>query len=115
MPDTNAVRKLLIEARERIADPAHWTQNAFARNALGEETDAGSPHAESWCAKGSLMRSIMTYGCTVYVQASEALERAVSGWGHCGRDAVFNMNDTSTHAEVVAAFDRAIAPYNQEE
>lgn len=52
-----SVKELLIEARERISDPARWTQGELARDSDGDETLTFSDDAVCWCAYGSIYAS----------------------------------------------------------
>lgn len=45
---------LLIAARDVIADPKRWCQNALALTATGEQCFANSKHATQWCGIGAL-------------------------------------------------------------
>ena len=92
----------LQAARDLITDPNKWTQFAVARNSGNQITLASSPDAVCWCAFGALqytysrdqefrdLLNIMTY-----------LDSFMNG-------SVGIYNDTHTHKEVLAAFDRAI-------
>ena len=46
-----------MKAYKLLADPAHWTQRAIARNRTGDEVDSGSHAAVAWCLTGALHRS----------------------------------------------------------
>ena len=94
--------EILRAARALIADPARWTQGEDARDACGSPAWAGR-HASSavcWSADGALMH--VERDKNSFWPARDALVAAM------GASAVV-FNDTHTHAEVLAAFDRAIA------
>lgn len=46
-------REILIAIREKIADPAHWTQECYARDEKGESVNYDAQEACRWCAKGA--------------------------------------------------------------
>jgi len=48
---------LFQRARERIEDPTHWTQWAFARTAEGIDCSSHSPDACRWCVRGAVART----------------------------------------------------------
>jgi hypothetical protein len=92
--------QLLIAARARIADPAHWTQFAMARDSEGQSVAARSPRAVSWCMTGALSYySDDASWWSAYLRLSTQVDY--------GR--LVEFGNTHTHAEVLAAFDRAIA------
>jgi hypothetical protein len=96
MTTVEALRK----ARDLIEDPNRWTTGAFARDARGVPIDACNEGARYWCALGALRR-YCPFGNPEGRRAHQLLEEA-SG------DILDSFNDTSTHAEVLTAFDRAI-------
>lgn len=92
-------KEILIAARKLIEKPEHWTQRAFATNEIGNPTIPGARTAASWCAEGAVRR---VGGDCLATYVVRDLERA------CGWQGVLTFNDSHTHAEVLAAFDRAI-------
>jgi len=96
MSDT--VRDVLIRARERISVPERWTQRALARDISGAPVMTHSKLAVCWCSMGAMR-----------AEAGELLYRAALNFltgikGEC----VHEYNDTHTHTEVLAMFDKAI-------
>lgn len=94
-------RDILVKARELIADPAHWTKGEFGRDAHGNGI---VPWLEGrkpvcYCSLGA----ILTVGDSGD-EAARVLEKHM-------RDSITRFNDDpkTTHADVLAAFDRAIA------
>ncbi len=93
----------LKAARELLARPNGWTTEAAARDATGRAVFTDSASAVCFCAYGAMW--------AVGVPASDItpeellLEQAIDG------EMIAAWNDTTgrTQAEVVAAFDRAIA------
>lgn len=104
MPD-KSVLETLVAARKLIEDPLHWTQAQFARTIADRqripwvEIAKVDPAMCSFCALGACWRAREKD----YTYEDEAALQAVMG------DAVGEFNDTHTHAEVLAAFDAAIA------
>lgn len=92
--------EILRAAREKIADPDRWVKGELAIDGEGLriETASGAHRGVRWCAVGAC--------CAVagmdWTTAGDALE-AVAG------ESVVDFNDTHTHAEVLALFDRTIA------
>lgn len=102
-------KDVLQKARKRIEDPAHWTQGAFARNAYGVEVLPDFHTAVCWCAKGAIYATIWETSVDLGDQqewdALTVLNLAVGPDHH--HDVVL-LNDSTDHATVLAAFDRAI-------
>jgi hypothetical protein len=113
--------EILKAARERITDPQRWAKGDFAY-APDEETgergvEAGHPDACKWCASGAIQRedndehSLALHalcaaipGTDEWSDPTDAIE-AIARW---------NDDDSRDHAEVLAAFDRAIQLAEQE-
>lgn len=97
--------EVLTAARELIADPGRWTQRAGARDAYGCPVPADWSGACQWCASGAVWAAI-------YASKESYDDAAVLAiFAPLNREAANNLlafNDTEGHAEVLAAFDRAI-------
>lgn len=89
------VTEVLKAARERIAKG--WTQGMSTR-----EDDHGTEIA--WCASGAIKHAVDEEGCVGCV-ARRGLEQSIGG----GSIAGWNDAEGRTQAEVLAAFDKAIA------
>jgi hypothetical protein len=97
----------LRAARALIEDPKHWTQDDLALNAAGEPA-ISYEEAVCFCSMGAT-------GCAAYrhgyanggFDADEFLNKVaqMAGFGTISR---FNDAPARTHAEVLAAFDKAI-------
>jgi hypothetical protein len=98
-PDALSV---LRKARALIEKPEHWTQGAYARDALGEKCPDGDERAHSFCAIGAMWRVVPS--SLSVTDAANALCRAAGI-----KTSIDAFNDSHTHAEVLAAFDKAIA------
>lgn len=100
------VKELLIAARAKIEKPENWTQGWFQRNALGDALfDDADGTACRWCALGAIAAVSNTPADSVTVQyfLTRALDMELYGAG------VAFYNDTHTHEEVLALFDKAIS------
>lgn len=98
---TEQLVDILRRGRERIATPDKWTKGAAARTSTGRRCMETSPRAVCWCMIGAINAELGGLGWRAVEPAREAL-----GVGYVPR---FNDNPATTHADVLAAFDRAIA------
>jgi hypothetical protein len=92
--------QVLRAARERIAVPERWTQGASARTISGIGVDAFDYGAVQWCAYGAIrVDGVHDHELQLFFRAIGAM------------DSIGTWNDAPgrTHAEVLDAFDRAIA------
>jgi hypothetical protein len=98
-------QRILIAARGKIE--TSWTQHAAAKNADGDRVAASSAEACSFCSAGALDSVCISLSehYSQYVQAFSHLRQAA------GAASVIEWNDDPkrTKAEVLAAFDKAIA------
>src|SRR6266853_5063736 len=97
------MKAILIAARELIEKPEAWCKFELAR--MGSvPVWSGSEDATCFCALGAIVRLLgsATYGSPV----EDALDSAVPGGFACASD--FNDAPTTTHADVLALYDRAI-------
>jgi hypothetical protein len=96
-------RDVLVAARALIARPEAWTKGAFARAADGTRLYVGERRRRrSRCAAGAYLAAGGETDDAGYM----ALCAAMGGvWAVSD----FNDAETTTHADVLAAFDRAIA------
>jgi hypothetical protein len=93
-------------ARAKISKPENWTQLVAARDAHGNFVEAESPDAVAWCWNGSLLA--VTSDMDMLGRASEFTTLAANTAGY---ECCVSLNDNAktTHADVLAAFDEAIA------
>jgi hypothetical protein len=91
--------QILRAARSRIAVPERWTQGVGARNSRNYCVGNRSASAVSWCALGAILRESESSSepCRFL---KEIVGPSIGGW---------NDAPGRTHAEVLDAFDRAIA------
>jgi hypothetical protein len=93
----------LRAARQLITDPAKWTQGDYARDADGIDVAPEDEDAVCFCSYGAIA-SIC--GLNEDLPPFRHLHNV------CGRMfkmSVIDLNDTHSHAEVLALFDAAIA------
>lgn len=95
---------LLRAARQRITPRNQWTQGYWAFTWAGTKCDPQDPNAICWCAGGALNKEAPDPA--LILPAVAALEAALPDYGETG---LFSYNDSSTHEQVLAWFDRAIA------
>jgi hypothetical protein len=106
-------RDTLKMARDLIADPGRWCQEAGARTKKGRPCPASSPNAWSFC-----LDSAIRVACWARADDDDAIG------SECGAIASLvtpikaragrmldhmEFNDSSTHEEVLAVLDEAIA------
>lgn len=98
-------KEILIAARKKIEKPENWTQGQAARNKSQSWCDPTYDFATCWCALGAI-RSIVGKGSEADASFVDAYKELVK----VSEDRFIGaFNDTHTHAEVLALFDKAIA------
>lgn len=106
--------KFLRIAKAGIEDPARWCKGVYARDQYGIEVDSRSEHACTWCALGAVRAFADSPDSSwPFYGAASALNRATPE----GYDGVHEFNDReeTTHADIMAVYDRAIATAEAEE
>jgi len=103
---TMTTKEILIAARAKIERPECWTNGAYARDAAGREVEPTCPDAVCWCVRGAIDASTGHHSGNR--PASVLFSQAVAGYGALYIP-IWNDEPNRTHAEVLAAFDRAIA------
>jgi hypothetical protein len=103
------VESLLTRARKRIEAPEAWTQGYPARNADGLAVPHASPTACKWCIVGTVWVERDQTSHYTGKLGFQLIEEASGCNADEGGIAGFNDAVTTTHAEVIAAFDRAIS------
>ena len=94
--------KLLTKARALIADPKHWTQNCSARNQQGVAVYSRDDEAFSYCMMAATHK--VATGPGKIVESQLYLRKAINS----SSLSAFNDAPERTHAQVLAAFDKAI-------
>jgi len=111
MTAPKTVLEVLIAARELISVPKRWTQHTFALDAHGDESEPNEPGAVCWCALGAIRHvcgeSSRADWSLLALSADDALEVVLPR--HVDGIDAFNDDAATQHADVIAAFDRAIA------
>lgn len=105
---SDPVLDLLTRARARIEKPEAWTKGAIARTSDDERTLARDPQATCWCALGAIAAE---RGGEVHHPAWQAVQQQLPAGESIGS---FNDHPDTTHADVLALFDRAIAARSQQ-
>lgn len=105
--------EVLQKARDLLTDREHWAQDWFAYDNSGLFVDPTDEGATCWCSIGAICK---VEGITNH-NASKALFRLngvlkvhFNWWS-----SVADYNDTHTHEEVLAVFDKAIELAKAEE
>jgi hypothetical protein len=94
---------VLARARELIADEERWCRRSFARSWLNIPVPVQSVAARRFCAMGAIMHA----GRKLGMRVEEA--RNVFEWQIARPIEQWNDDPVRTHAEVIAAFNSAIA------
>jgi hypothetical protein len=97
------IKEILIAARAKIERPENWTQGVFARDSQGRDVTAKDKTSVCWCALGAVIATNISYEDEEL--ATNYLRIELDAYGN----SITKFNDTSTHAEVLAMFDRAIS------
>lgn len=97
------IAQVLRDARALIDTPDKWAKGWCARLANGKATYAADSDAHSFCAVGSLLR-VPPHN---QQKTLEWLNGFVPSRFH--RISLFNDHPKTTHADIMALFDRAIA------
>jgi len=114
MDTAPSVLDVLRTARGLIENPENWTKGEIARNSDGKICAADGRGAVCWCSVGAVDRAWLRSENTDYSvqhQALTLLDR-LSGredTEYCRPVAAFNDSPETTHADVLALFDHAIA------
>lgn len=95
-----SVADTLRAARALITPRGNWTKNEFARDAQSHRVRSTDADAVRWCSLGALERVDGSY----QKEATNLLWEAIEG-----PIVTFNDAPKRKHAEVLAAFDKAIA------
>jgi hypothetical protein len=97
---TLSPKETLLKARELISDPKRWTQESFARDGRGRS--ASIANGVCFCSIGA----IASVAGTNLVRPVPDSILKLAGFKSHAEWARFN--DSHTHAEALAVFDRAI-------
>jgi hypothetical protein len=98
-----SIKEILIAARAKIERPENWAQGAFARNKQGRDVIPKGKTSVCWCALGAIIATTNNYEDED--KAASLLRLELNAY----ENSISKFNDISTHAEVLAMFDLAIA------
>ncbi len=116
--------EILRGARALLADEARWTRGVVARNVDGDDVPYSESQAVCWCAVGAIFRSSDDRSSRWPSDREYAAGKLFAAAAHIGFDDFSSLFDhigrwndrpERTHAEVIAAFDRAIELAEKEE
>ena len=111
MSQPDPVVSVLRRARGILERPEAWVQKAPAVTRDGEDVETNSPAAVAFCVGGAIERAIGEPGTSLYRKTITALNLGIPHldphYAHHGYIA-FNDAESTTHADVLAALDRAI-------
>lgn len=102
---------ILSRARERIAEPSHWTQNVVARKEDDTPCLDDDPLAVKWCLAGSIMKELGEgfwkdpSRCRSFINIGGAIASTLN---LDPEGALADLNDTHTHEEVIDILDLVI-------
>lgn len=95
--------EVLIAARKLIEKPENWCKGAYARTARDYEVGPKEATATKWCVFGAVWKVADDPNGIAASNARWALNEQADG------AVLLNDTTSTTHADVLAAFDRAIA------
>lgn len=100
--------EVLIEARDLISDPEHFTQFALARDIEGRHCSPTSMQAVCFCSEGALIRGRVNP--STHEDAQKFLNRACESHHllYPLMGSYISFSDTNEHCVVIKMWDRAI-------
>jgi hypothetical protein len=123
-----ALSKILTNTKAMLADPAHWTKHAHARDEKGNMVEISSTRAVCFCLDGALAKSAGVYtdsfgrwdNTEQYSEAARFLRHvAFDATGNDSfvavNDGAFYVNDETEHPGVLALLDLGIEKARQRE
>lgn len=105
------IESLLTEARAKIADPAHWTRFALARDEHGRAVGTAAESAVCYCAVGALYAAYDKIWTIMDKICNARLILCESTPGACIED--FNDDPNRSHLDILAVYDKAISLANE--
>ena len=105
--------ELLTKAKAVIADPKHWTQGWYAKDAEGQPVGPRKSYAVCWCslgAFGKVAHEENTY--STHSTTAGYLDVVADEYGYSG---IPDFNDNSSHETVMRAWDKAIKLAKEDE
>lgn len=100
---------ILRKTRELLSEPVRWTRGAYARDASGADVPYDEQAATCWCLSGAV--DLAGQGQSIAAaRARDYIRVAIdSDDDSMVTIPTFNDDPGRTHADVLAAIDRAIA------
>jgi alpha-D-ribose 1-methylphosphonate 5-triphosphate synthase subunit PhnH len=108
LTDTDLLR-VLVTARATLSDPAHWTQDTWARDQDGQSVTVQSSTAVRFCAAGAMLKALLDVGTPYYLEHVLNCVAACADQDDHNMCGVTAVNDVGGYAAVLALIDRAIA------
>lgn len=110
-PPPAGVRDILIAARAKIEKPENWVREYYAFDRSGHYTNPIGERAACWCILGALgcATGINPEDCDILGPAHDMLTAALKERGRSPSLPLFNDDPATTHADILALYDRAIA------
>lgn len=98
----------LVAARALIETPAQWLQGTYAQTAAGLYVSSFSQNAVCFCSVGAAKAASGIDDGFTYLDVTAALRKALRTIGWTDGVIAYNDDDSRTHAEVLAVWDKAI-------
>ena len=98
--------ELLIKAKAVIADPKHWTQGCYAKDAEGQSVGSTKSDAVCWCSVGAAEK--VTCEENAHIARFAAMQYLSEASEKFGYSNIPEFNDNSSHEIVMKAWDEAI-------
>lgn len=99
--------EIVHELIKLIEDPAHWTQNVYARNAEGHVVNPWDLDAHCFCSLGAMERVESDKSRNPSTVFAHPAYLDIRGkFNELTNDSVVRFNDTHTHAQVIDVWRR---------
>ena len=105
--------KNLRAVRAQIATQDRWTKGTFSRDQRGNYTKPISRTATCWCLLGAI-EAVEPVSAKNTWEITGALHNQLENLGDGFCLAIFNDDPATTHADIIALIDRAIASEERE-
>ena len=106
---------ILKAGRELLSDPNRWTKRTLARDKNGHATDVYDAKATCFCSLGAMHRAALHKGADLDTRyrIQDRLTASVKALypRHPSLIYVFNDSSSTTHDQILAVWDHAIANY----
>ena len=103
-----STKEILVAARARLADPAHWTKGCFARDTEGLSVNKDDDKAVCWCLAGAILKESpnINAGIAALMALEQGLDRKYLK--KFGPVPEFNDSEDSSHKDVISLLDKTI-------